>query len=318
MRSLFLLLACFAVGCSTQATGNYEPLAAAIIATSPASSPLPNPTPPAPSGFCTNCNGKGKLGDGTISVPCPVCGGDGRTDNEPPPTAVASTPSPADYPHRFVPSVDSALLCDTCGESEKGGNHARAAAVPPTMAEQMLAENNRVRALAGKPPQTLDPRLCQAAQEQVEHLVRRNYQTGKSSDNAHECGNGTVGTRAARYGFHGNLGENFALNRDDVYRAFWQWQPKQSPGHARTLYGNYDLCGFGVAEHPETKLKYWMAVYGTEGEASPAAFAHSRGPSYVASPQPVRRYYTQPQPAYRTYSSSNGPNCGRRTRFGRR
>jgi hypothetical protein len=40
--------------------------------------PRPEPTP-APSGKCENCNGTGKIGDGRVFVPCPVCGGDGIT-----------------------------------------------------------------------------------------------------------------------------------------------------------------------------------------------------------------------------------------------
>lgn len=63
------------------APGTYSPLVAVSLGvaaseTNPAPSPTPNPTP----GKCENCNGTGKLGDGTVSVPCPVCGGDGRTD----------------------------------------------------------------------------------------------------------------------------------------------------------------------------------------------------------------------------------------------
>lgn len=36
------------------------------------------PTPaPAPNGQCTNCNGKGVVSDGRVSVKCPVCDGRG-------------------------------------------------------------------------------------------------------------------------------------------------------------------------------------------------------------------------------------------------
>lgn len=36
------------------------------------------PTPaPTPSGKCTNCNGKGSVSDGRVSVKCPVCDGRG-------------------------------------------------------------------------------------------------------------------------------------------------------------------------------------------------------------------------------------------------
>lgn len=45
------------------------------------------PTPPTPSGdSCTNCGGTGKVGDGTVFVPCVPCKGTGkRIKAEPPP-----------------------------------------------------------------------------------------------------------------------------------------------------------------------------------------------------------------------------------------
>lgn len=88
------------------APGTYSPLAAVSLGiaaseTNPAPSPTPSPTP----GKCENCNGTGKLGDGTVSVPCPVCGGDGRTDEETrtpanpnDPLQVPIVDEPKDYP----------------------------------------------------------------------------------------------------------------------------------------------------------------------------------------------------------------------------
>lgn len=95
MRYAAILIVLFA-GCGSPDVpppGTYAPLVSAslgVAATSDA--PAPSPTP-APAGKCENCNGTGRLGDGTVSVPCPVCGGDGRTDNEPAP--VKSQPTPA-------------------------------------------------------------------------------------------------------------------------------------------------------------------------------------------------------------------------------
>ena len=40
--------------------------------------PNPNPNP----GVCSNCRGTCRLGDGTVSVQCPVCGGTGRITTE--------------------------------------------------------------------------------------------------------------------------------------------------------------------------------------------------------------------------------------------
>lgn len=42
-------------------------------------SPSPSPSPsPTPGGICENCNGRGKVGDGTVMVTCAVCNGTGR------------------------------------------------------------------------------------------------------------------------------------------------------------------------------------------------------------------------------------------------
>lgn len=41
----------------------------------PAPSPAPKPPKPA---VCENCNGTGKVGDGRVSVVCPVCRGSGK------------------------------------------------------------------------------------------------------------------------------------------------------------------------------------------------------------------------------------------------
>ena len=36
------------------------------------------PTPPPRPEVCENCNGTGKVGDGRVSVTCPVCKGTGK------------------------------------------------------------------------------------------------------------------------------------------------------------------------------------------------------------------------------------------------
>jgi hypothetical protein len=73
-----MLSGILAMGCSSPAPAavkSHKALAAAIIATEgEGAAPAPSPSP---SGKCDNCNGKGKVGDGTVMVDCPVCGGDG-------------------------------------------------------------------------------------------------------------------------------------------------------------------------------------------------------------------------------------------------
>lgn len=75
---LIWLLACalalFAVTPADASPINYRYRALAALALRPR--PLPQPTPA--SDVCENCNGTGKLGDGTVSVTCPVCDGTGK------------------------------------------------------------------------------------------------------------------------------------------------------------------------------------------------------------------------------------------------
>ena len=102
MRHAAALIASLAlIGCTAPEPPDYVAelsAAAGVAATVDAAPPTPQPTP---EGECTNCGGTGKLGDGTVSVPCPVCGGDGVLSGPTPSTvtapvaeAEAGTPTP--------------------------------------------------------------------------------------------------------------------------------------------------------------------------------------------------------------------------------
>lgn len=69
------------VGCSpsAEASQDFRSLAAASIAVEQASNA---PAPVTPKGKCTNCNGSGYVGDGTVRVKCTVCDGKGFTAGE--------------------------------------------------------------------------------------------------------------------------------------------------------------------------------------------------------------------------------------------
>lgn len=69
--ALTLLLA----GCN-ETVSDYRPLCSAAIGVGT----QVKATPVTPAGDkCQNCNGTGKVGDGTIMVKCAVCGGTGKT-----------------------------------------------------------------------------------------------------------------------------------------------------------------------------------------------------------------------------------------------
>ncbi len=120
-----LLLLCSAAlffGCVQLAPDDdYRPLAAAVLAVQEASNPtaliLPSPTPtPAHPLLCSNCNGTGRLGDGRVMVPCPICEGRG--------TVGAAQRPKTSLPIAEVNTVDTisrpprvqclVFLCDAC------------------------------------------------------------------------------------------------------------------------------------------------------------------------------------------------------------
>lgn len=83
-----LMLLPFVAGCALEAIASpqredFTAKWAAIAAAQEVSGPVtPAPSPVKP-GVCPNCNGRGKVGDGTVMVTCAVCGGDGRVGNSP-------------------------------------------------------------------------------------------------------------------------------------------------------------------------------------------------------------------------------------------
>lgn len=90
-----MLVAFLLAGCTDQETytrKNYNSIVATTLAayiTSGGDTPAPAPTPNN-SDVCSNCNGKGKVGDGTVMFPCVVCDGTGKVKGS---TSNASTGS---------------------------------------------------------------------------------------------------------------------------------------------------------------------------------------------------------------------------------
>lgn len=78
MRWFLIALTLFAP--MRASAGEFEGLAAGILAMYSNQAPIPTPIPPAPapSDQCDNCGGTGKLGDGTIVFDCPECNGTGK------------------------------------------------------------------------------------------------------------------------------------------------------------------------------------------------------------------------------------------------
>lgn len=86
------------------------------------------PPTPVPSGKCENCGGTGKVGDGTVSVPCAVCDGDGYTGfsldlppfpaaESPPATIEAPSPPASQEPVARRNSASLSCASGSCGVS---------------------------------------------------------------------------------------------------------------------------------------------------------------------------------------------------------
>ena len=75
---LLAIAAVLAVGCSRAPSRQFDlqPQVAAFGYYGVLAAAKPAPAP-APSGKCKNCNGKGSVSDGRVSVKCPVCDGKG-------------------------------------------------------------------------------------------------------------------------------------------------------------------------------------------------------------------------------------------------
>lgn len=68
-----------------KAASIYHYRALAVLALRKPPQPTPAPAPVPISEKCENCNGTGKLGDGTVGVDCPVCNGTGKRVAQSPP-----------------------------------------------------------------------------------------------------------------------------------------------------------------------------------------------------------------------------------------
>ncbi len=86
IRLITIIALILVVGCDVAPVNNRDAKAVAcgVLATvsldappMPPPAPAPSPTPTPGPTKCDNCNGTGKVGDGRVFVPCPVCGGDG-------------------------------------------------------------------------------------------------------------------------------------------------------------------------------------------------------------------------------------------------
>lgn len=129
-------------------------------------------------------------------------------------------------------------------------------------ATEMAAEVNRVRALAGLPPLTLDERLSQSAQAHSEDMAAHDYAAHVGLD-----GN-TAADRARAMGYPARrLGENLQLGLETPQEAVAAWM--DSPTHRdNVLRTQVGAMGVGYAFVPNDGgharyRHYWTLVVAT-------------------------------------------------------
>lgn len=171
------LLVCLVVlSVPLTASASYVNLAAGVLALHSASVivPTPSPTPAPKPGICENCNGKGKVGDGTIMLPCVPCGGTGR--------------------------INGTMLGCTCGEDcrcsnplacEQGICHTEASIEPVALA---LADDCQDGSCSvGSRSGACSSGSCRKS--------RGSCSTSGCSSSAGNCGSGNCGSQSSGYKF---------------------------------------------------------------------------------------------------------------------
>ena len=108
---------------------------------------------------------------------------------------------------------------------------------------------NQYRILLGKAPLRLNPKLCDAARDHCEDMIKLSFF-------AHESpvpGKRTPGDRAQRFGASAG-GENIYLGSEDPSDAFWAWF--NSLGHHKNMVGDYAVFGVGNSK------RHWTQMFG--------------------------------------------------------
>ncbi len=108
---------------------------------------------------------------------------------------------------------------------------------------------NQYRLLLGKAPLKLNPKLCDAARDHCEDMIKLSFF-------AHESpvpGKRTPGDRAKNFGASAG-GENIYLGSENPDDAFWAWF--HSLGHHKNMVGDYAVFGVGNSK------RHWTQMFG--------------------------------------------------------
>lgn len=105
---------------------------------------------------------------------------------------------------------------------------------------RMVRELNDYRRAAGRGVLTKDDGLCRAAQLYAEHCAR-------TGGHGHYADGRSPSQRAARQGYRGGCGENWAYGPRSTSGALRMWIG--SRGHRGNMLGSWRVVGVGASKH---------------------------------------------------------------------
>jgi uncharacterized protein YkwD len=126
---------------------------------------------------------------------------------------------------------------------------------PDPVAEGLLEHHNRIRLERDLPALEIDPRLTEAAREQVSGMIALGKIRHKGADGS------TPADRVRRQGVAFiNVGENVAAGQETTAEVMDGWM--DSPGHRKNILGDFERMG-ASRDEDDAGRPYWCVVFAT-------------------------------------------------------
>lgn len=120
---------------------------------------------------------------------------------------------------------------------------------------ELLELHNRMRAMEGLPPLSIEDRLGAAAQAHAQDMAARGVMEHRGGDGSNPA------DRVTRLGYRfAAVGENVAMGQTTPGEAAQSWY--NSPPHRRNILGDYSQCGVGRSVGADGRF-YWCIAFGS-------------------------------------------------------
>jgi uncharacterized protein YkwD len=126
---------------------------------------------------------------------------------------------------------------------------------PGPIARELLEHHNRIRLEHDLPPLVINPKLTDAAREQVSGMIELGKIRHKGVDGS------SPADRVRRQGVdYINVGENVAAGQETTAEVMGGWM--DSPGHRKNILGDFEQMGASRVEDNDGR-PYWCVVFAT-------------------------------------------------------